>query len=589
MASGRGPPHSQASHHDPNTRTLPSFQAAFSRDREGDQTAKYSLPPLNTHFPSSSSRPGPTDLREHTSQFRDGFSSLGKRPRVTEDEFSGSADAGNFRGLGSGHHHMAVDTLAPSSMLGRPSDRPPEHRRELEWQCCGPTCQGVKCSAVRKLLEELVEQVIDIDISEPTKSRDDLRTQVSLIHKVAVTGVLTWIVDRLKANSSALKSVFTSRFNADPSSRKASLTDQRPAARVEASVGNVHRRGSQLHELSQDQRPHQSPIAQSPVQPRFIPTPTSMNIPGPSAASESPAMTDYWSASNQHMQELQRQVSVKTVALISLDREYQSLLQRLDRQRLKSQTLERKFEATDAEINTLTDDKERLEKQVETLEKQLEDANTARDEARVVSTQQATQYMQMLKMESKLSEKVEAERTAWKEERMILKKRIETLEAKVEASKLSNNSASDEPDVRSRRGENSTHVAALDMPLDTQAIPKSAIEDPLATKPTTAGTGPIPLSEQMKAQMMKHMTSIHHARAGQFNEEKYKLEAQVRVLKAALRAIKEEAQSSREAMLQFSMASKEKIDDIFDTAMSEASMSDQMPLISGGFPVTLQH
>jgi chromosome segregation ATPase len=129
-----------------------------------------------------------------------------------------------------------------------------------------------------------------------------------------------------------------------------------------------------------------------------------------------------------HLQDLQHQVSVKQLALQTLQREYESLLQKLERQRIKSQALEKKFEVSDAEINNLTDDKERLAGQVQALEGQVEELQLARDEARKMGADSAAQYMKIVEMAGRLQGKGVEDRKLWEKERGTLLKRIMELE-----------------------------------------------------------------------------------------------------------------------------------------------------------------
>ena len=129
-----------------------------------------------------------------------------------------------------------------------------------------------------------------------------------------------------------------------------------------------------------------------------------------------------------HLQDLQHQVSVKQLALQTLQREYDSLLQKLERQSIKCQTLEKKFEVSDAEINSLTDEKERLASQVQSLEVQVEDLQVARDEARKMGADSAAQYMKIVEMAGRLQGKGVEDKKGWEKERDILLRRIADLE-----------------------------------------------------------------------------------------------------------------------------------------------------------------
>jgi hypothetical protein len=164
---------------------------------------------------------------------------------------------------------------------------------------------------------------------------------------------------------------------------------------------------------------------------RMLPSPSSMNLPIPtslpSISSPSPVTSN--SAHLAHLQDLQHQVSVKQLALQTLKREYDSLLQKLERQRIKSQALEKKFEVSDAEINSLTEEKERLVGQVQALEAQVDKLQVARDEARKMGADSAAQYMEIVEMAGRLQGRGVEDKKLWEKERDALQRRIAELES----------------------------------------------------------------------------------------------------------------------------------------------------------------
>jgi septal ring factor EnvC (AmiA/AmiB activator) len=152
--------------------------------------------------------------------------------------------------------------------------------------------------------------------------------------------------------------------------------------------------------------------------------PNIANIPSfspPSAAAQT-------SAQATHLHDLQHQVSVKTLALQTLQREYDSLLQKLERQRTKCATLEKKFEVSDVEINSLTDEKERLNAQVAMLEAQVEELQQSRDETRKQLVDNGAQYMRILEMANRLQAQGAEDKKRWESEKADLRQRIKVLE-----------------------------------------------------------------------------------------------------------------------------------------------------------------
>lgn len=157
---------------------------------------------------------------------------------------------------------------------------------------------------------------------------------------------------------------------------------------------------------------------------RTLPSPSSINIHSPSILGSAPA-SGPTSAQTVHLQDLQHQVSVKTLALQTLQKEYDSLLQKLERQRVKSGTLEKKFEVSDAEINSLTDEREKLTDQVQFLGKQIEELQNTRDETRRMGTESASQYTKIVEMADQLQSRSVEDKKAWDKERQLLLSRLQ--------------------------------------------------------------------------------------------------------------------------------------------------------------------
>ncbi|OJD34436.1 uncharacterized protein BKCO1_2300044 [Diplodia corticola] len=161
---------------------------------------------------------------------------------------------------------------------------------------------------------------------------------------------------------------------------------------------------------------------------RMLPSPSSLNIPAPSSilslASSSPSLLPQPSLSSSsnaahtaHLQDLQHQISLKTLALQTLRQEYDALLAKLDRQRTKCATLERKFEVTDVEINGLTTEKEELELRVAALEQQVDELREQRDDARRREVRTGEQYRSIVEMAGRLQGMAAEERRTWVQER----------------------------------------------------------------------------------------------------------------------------------------------------------------------------
>lgn len=153
--------------------------------------------------------------------------------------------------------------------------------------------------------------------------------------------------------------------------------------------------------------------------------PSSISLP---PVSPPAATTTQASAHSALLQELQHQVSIKTIALQTIQREYDSLLQKLERQRTKCATLEKKFEVSDVEINSLTDEKERLQAQLAALEYQAEELQESRDESRRQLVANGAQYMRIMEMANRLQTQSADDKKRWDAEKSDLQQRIKVLE-----------------------------------------------------------------------------------------------------------------------------------------------------------------
>lgn len=197
--------------------------------------------------------------------------------------------------------------------------------------------------------------------------------------------------------------------------------------------------------------PH-SPM-QVPQPPRsvILPSPSSMNFTSTTnllPTSSPPNATIQASAQSTFLQDLQHQISVKTIALQTLQREYDSLLQKLERQRIKCATLEKKFEVSDVEINNLTDEKEKLQAQVAAMEQQVKQLQESRDESRRQLVANGAQYMHIMEMANRLQAQSAADKKRWDAEKTGLRQRVKVLEeAMVTGTDSENPSRSSPPSI----------------------------------------------------------------------------------------------------------------------------------------------
>ena len=180
----------------------------------------------------------------------------------------------------------------------------------------------------------------------------------------------------------------------------------------------------------------QSPM-QSQRSNRTLPSPPSSQYPstGMMGPSQFPSASSQ-AAHASHLQDLQHQISTKTLALQTLQREHDQLLAAFSRSQIRCNTLDKKSQVSDHEINTLTEEKIRLQQQLETLETHVDDLVKSRDEVHKQSSADGAQWRQIMAMSSQLqikgseeTRKYKADREAWEEDRAALRQRVRDLEA----------------------------------------------------------------------------------------------------------------------------------------------------------------
>ena len=132
-----------------------------------------------------------------------------------------------------------------------------------------------------------------------------------------------------------------------------------------------------------------------------------------------------------HLQDLQHQISTKTLALQTLQREHDQLLAAFSRSQIRCNTLDKKSQVSDHEINTLTEEKIRLQQQLESLEAHVDELVKSRDEVNKQSSADGAQWRQIMAMSSQLqvksaedAKRFKAERDSWEQERSSMERRI---------------------------------------------------------------------------------------------------------------------------------------------------------------------
>ena len=180
----------------------------------------------------------------------------------------------------------------------------------------------------------------------------------------------------------------------------------------------------------------QSPMQSQPSS-RTLPSPPGTRYPRTGSseyAQYSPIATQ--SAHDTHLQDLQHQISTKSLALQTLQREHDQLLAAFSRSQIRCTALDKKSQVSDHEINTLSEDKIRLQQQVESLDVQVQELMRSRDEAHQQSSADGAQWRQIVAMSSQLqikgaddARRFKSEHDSWERERVALQKRVEELES----------------------------------------------------------------------------------------------------------------------------------------------------------------
>ncbi|KAI7197853.1 hypothetical protein KC363_g10 [Hortaea werneckii] len=125
---------------------------------------------------------------------------------------------------------------------------------------------------------------------------------------------------------------------------------------------------------------------------------------------------------------LQHQVTLKSLSLQTLQSEYASLLQKLQRERVKSQAIEKKTSVADSEVNELTGRNEELLEQVKTLEGRVEELERKREQERSDAAREKEQWGRMLEMGTRLQARHADDRQKLIDEREDLRSRLAALE-----------------------------------------------------------------------------------------------------------------------------------------------------------------
>ena len=184
----------------------------------------------------------------------------------------------------------------------------------------------------------------------------------------------------------------------------------------------------------------QSPM-QAPLSSRLLPSPSSMNFPtNPNILPPmSPSLLLPKSPHTAHLQELQHQLSTKSLAHQILQGEHDKLLAAFSRSQIRCATLDKKSQVSDTEINDLSETNLRLQEQINAYEVQVEDLQQSRDEAWKQSVASGAQYTQIMAKSSQLQVQALADLRRWKGDREAWEREKRELMAKVDSYNVGRN------------------------------------------------------------------------------------------------------------------------------------------------------
>lgn len=302
---------------------------------------------------------------------------------------------------------------------------------------------------------------------------------------------------------------------------------------------------------------------------RTLPSPSSLSYPSPHHSHTGPhppslaGPSSYELANTptpahlQHLQDLQHQVSVKTLALQTLQSEYDALLAKLERQRTKCTTLEKKFEVSDVEINSLTDERERLQSQITILEAHTEELTKGRDDARKEMAESGRQYIRIVEMASKLQAQGAEDRRKWDEERQELIERIRTLDLGASGDNFGRgrdvSASADTPRMLSKVSTDISMPSTLSnmqpiTPVSSGETTSASVDpqvDPFSLLgPSISGQIPSSHPQTMSASTEREVSDL----TPDLREEARKLRSRTEVLEATIRNLMEQNRIMQESL-----------------------------------------
>ncbi|KAI9749072.1 MAG: hypothetical protein M4579_007016 [Chaenotheca gracillima] len=329
------------------------------------------------------------------------------------------------------------------------------------------------CGAVHPLVEELVSSLVELDLElaewSPGKTTAS-RIDAPHVHQVGAPQSLDWAIRTLHNHK--------------------------------ASARQLRSRCMSLESRGRDIRPEDD----------------QRRRPERSASSASAAGAPLPSPQTAHFQDLQHQVSTKSLALQTLQQEHDSLLAAFSRAQTRCSTFEKKVQVSDTEISNLTEERIKLQSQVDAFETQVEELVRSRDEARKQSVANGGQYMKIMEMASQLEaqgsadkKKFTSEKDEWAQERESLNQRIAHLEKENEMQLnllFAPKGPEGQPAARTITRTKTARLGSATSPAPESKRPSQvSLPAPTETPPTTATPTPPVLADAKSPELSQDTTT----------------------------------------------------------------------------------
>ncbi|KAJ6260901.1 hypothetical protein Dda_3562 [Drechslerella dactyloides] len=129
-------------------------------------------------------------------------------------------------------------------------------------------------------------------------------------------------------------------------------------------------------------------------------------------------------AYNDLVTDLQHKLSTKTLALETLQKEHERLLGAYSRQQTRSAAIQKKCTVADAEIVSLSAERDRLQEALEQSETQVQDLTEQRDSINRRLVSRVREYSGIIQLASQMERLSMVELNKWKERESVLRSRI---------------------------------------------------------------------------------------------------------------------------------------------------------------------